>query len=111
MRLSFSMKSVAAAVAASAILWTAAAPAEDDHFTLKLESGSVTVTANTGWHVNKDYPWKVKQGDKTVAGKEAFTFAEMTAKVSGLPKGTVTLKGGVCSPSSCQNFSKDIVVP
>jgi hypothetical protein len=79
----------------------------DNDFDVAVSKGNVTVTAHTGWHINKDYPWKLVVGDAKL-DKSKFSLAETTATVTGAPKGTGTLKGAVCSADQCHTFQKDV---
>jgi hypothetical protein len=81
----------------------------DGEYTVAAGKGQITVTAASGYHVNKEYPWKVVAGDKTF-DKSKFTLAEGSASISGLPAGTVTLKGGVCNAGGCVPFTKQVTV-
>ncbi len=88
---------------------TSPAMAEDE-FQVAIANGHVTVTAHDGWHINKDYPWKLVVGD-TKLDKAKFTLAETTAVVDGAPKGAGVLKGAVCSADQCHAFKKDVTIP
>jgi len=90
-------------------LFTSQARAEDADFDVAVASGQVTVTAHAGWHISKDYPWKLVVGD-TKLEKAKFTLAETTAVVSGAPHGPATLKGAVCSGDRCRNFKKELTI-
>ena len=81
----------------------------DDPFEIATGKGEITVTTKGHWHVNKDYPWKVVVGDKTL-DKSKFSLSETSAKVSGVPQGTVKLKGAVCEGTQCVPFAKDVTV-
>ncbi len=81
----------------------------DEEFELNAGSGEITLVVKGHWHVNPDYPWKATVADK-VFDKSKFTFTETSAKVVGLPNGTVHLKGAVCSGDQCKPFVKDVVV-
>jgi hypothetical protein len=81
----------------------------DNEFDVSVSKGKVTVTAHTGWHINKDYPWKLIVGEAKL-DKSKFSLAETTATVTGAPKGTGTLKGAVCSADQCHTFQKDVTV-
>lgn len=105
MRIGKFLGSMVAASFAVALV-TASSPAHaDDEFDVAVSGNTITVTAKGQWHVNKDYPWKV--GDKK---KDAFQFTETKATASGLPKGAVKLKGGVCSGDKCKNFEKEVTI-
>lgn len=82
----------------------------DGNFDLSIAHGQVTVTAHSGWHINKDYSWAVKKGGDKIKTKADFNLAQSTATVSGVPKGTYTLKGAVCSESNCAPFAKEITI-
>jgi hypothetical protein len=81
----------------------------DNEFDVAVSKGKVTVTAHTGWHINKDYPWKLIVGDAKL-DKTKFSLAETTATVSGAPKGAGTIKGAVCSADQCHTFQKDVTI-
>src|SRR5580692_6880308 len=77
---------------------TSSSPAIADganEYDVSVAKGSITVTAHTGWHINKEFPWKLTVGD-TKLDKSKFSLDETTAKVDA-PKGTGKLKGAVCS--------------
>jgi hypothetical protein len=90
-------------------LCTLQARADDDDFDVAVASGQVTVTAHSGWHISKDYPWRLVAGDLKL-DKSKFTLAETTATVSGAPQGKATLKGAICSGDRCHNFQKDLTI-
>jgi hypothetical protein len=93
-----------------ALAATASPAYADDEFDVNVAGGQVTVTAHGGWHINKDYPWKLVVGD-TRLEKAKFTLAETTASVVGAPKGAGTLKGAVCSADQCHAFKKEVTIP
>ncbi len=96
-----------------AALSAVAAPAlADDNYSVNAGKGAVTVTAAKGWHINTDYSWAVKKGSDKVKKKEDFKFDGSTASVAGVPAGTYTLKGAVCTEdkSQCAPFTKDVTV-
>lgn len=90
-------------------VFTSKARAEDEDFDVDVAKGQVTVTAHAGWHISKDYPWKLVVGD-TRLEKAKFTLAETTAVVSGVPHGPATLKGAICSGDRCHNFKKELTI-
>jgi hypothetical protein len=81
----------------------------DDEFDVAVANGQVTVTTRSGWHINKDYPWKLVAGD-TKLEKAKFALAETTASVDGAPKGPAVLKGAVCSADQCHPFKKELTI-
>jgi hypothetical protein len=81
----------------------------DNEFEVSVTKGAITVTAHTGWHINKDFPWRLVIGD-TKLDKSKFTLAETTATLDGAPKGTGKLKGAVCSKDQCHTFEKEVTV-
>jgi hypothetical protein len=84
----------------------------DDNFDMTVTKGQITVTAKAGWHINQDYSWAVKVGADKVKKKEDFKLDKGTATVTGVPSGTVTVKGAVCSESACAPFTKEnVTVP
>jgi len=90
---------------------TVAAPAyADDTHDTTLSPRSVSVTIKAGWHVNKEYPWKLVAGDQKL-DKTHFTFTETNAIISDAPAGPWKLKGAVCAGDQCRTFEEDVVVP
>jgi hypothetical protein len=86
------------------------ARADGDRFDVSVTTGgTVTVTAHAGYHINKDYPWKIVSGATTIPAT-SFTLADTTAKVTGVPSGSATLSGAVCSDSDCAPFRTSITV-
>lgn len=81
----------------------------EEQFDVTASKGEITVTTKGHWHVNKDYPWRVVMGDKTI-DKSKFSLTETSAKVSGVPQGTAKLKGAVCDGPQCMPFAKEITV-
>ncbi len=97
-----------------AVLLTAGvALAGSDQFDVVAGKGEVVVTTKNHYHVNKDYPWKATVGGVTF-DKSKFSLSETVAKVTGIPAGTVQLKGAVCiaegTDSKCVPFTKEIVI-
>ena len=97
------------AIVALSATSNSAARAADDQFDLAVDSGHITLTTHSGWHINKDYPWKVVAGD-TKLDKTKFALNETTASIQGVPKGEVKLKGAVCSGDQCVPFERKITV-
>ena len=94
-----------ASVLAAFGLLAAAAPAQaQEEFDVSVAGGKITVVTKGDWHVNKAYPWKVKQGDKVVADTSKFDLSEKSASVSPAAKGALTVKGAVCSAANCKPF-------
>jgi ABC-type uncharacterized transport system YnjBCD substrate-binding protein len=96
------------AIMALATSFASSARASDE-FDVSVSKGQITVTAHGGWHINKEYPWKLVVGDAKL-DKTKFSLAETTATVSGAPKGSGTLKGAVCSADQCHTFQKDVTI-
>ena len=71
-------------------------------------SATISVTTKNGYHINKEYPWKLTVGEKKL---DKFSLAETKATLAGAPKGKATLKGAVCSGATCKPFTKEIEVP
>jgi len=84
---------------------------EEPQFEVKGSKGTIEVTTKGKWHVNKEFPWNVKNNGAVVADKSKVVFVETSAKISGLPAGTLQLKGAVClGAEQCVPFSKDVKV-
>ncbi len=95
-------------VALATLAPTRTARAEEE-FDVKTDGGKVVVTTKGTWHINKDYPWKLKVGDK-VLDKSKFKIEEKSATVAGAPHGAATLSGAVCSGDQCKPFKKDMTL-
>lgn len=81
----------------------------DEGFDVTVAGAKVSVVAKSGWHINKDYPWKLVLADKKL-DKSHFTISETQATIADAPKGHATLKGAVCSADNCLPFAKEIDV-
>jgi hypothetical protein len=99
---------IALSFVAAGVTLTTAASAEDE-FDVAVSGNAITVTTKGSWHINKDYPWKVVQGDSKL-DKSKFDLGEKSAKVSGAPKGKNVVKGAVCSGDSCKTFEKEVKI-
>lgn len=86
------------------------ATAEDSNFDLTQAKGEIKVIPHAGWHINLDYSWSVKKGGDKIKTKGDFKLDKSAAVVSGVPAGSYTLKGAVCSESNCAPFAKEITV-
>jgi hypothetical protein len=101
-----------ATLGACAVLCTAifgSSAYADDEFDVKVSGGQIVVMSKGGWHINKNYPWKLTAGE-TKLDKSKFSFTETSATLAGAPKGSAKLKGGVCSGDKCKNFEADVNV-
>lgn len=104
-------KALYASVIAAFGLLVVAAPAQaDEEFDVQVTGSTVKVVTKGAWHVNKDYPWKLKSGDNVVADKAKFELADKQAVIAAAPKGDTTLKGGVCSGDKCKSFEVKVTV-
>jgi hypothetical protein len=94
----------------AATIFTGSALADGD-FDASGGSGSATITAHSGWHVNPNYPWKITIGGKKF-DKSSFSFNGATATATGLPAGSGHFKGGICSSDDqnggCQKIEGDV---
>lgn len=94
----------------AAVLVTAGLSQADEEYDVAVSQGSVKVTTKPGWHINKDYPWKLVAGDKKI-DKSQFKLSEHSASVDA-PKGPAKLKGAVCfGEAQCKPFEKELTVP
>jgi hypothetical protein len=82
----------------------------DDTHDVAVAPKTVNISAKPGWHVNKDYPWKLVSGDVKL-DKTHFSFTETTASIIDAPSGKAKVKGAVCSGDQCRTFVEDVVVP
>lgn len=98
-----------AALSAVTVMLASGGAYADDEFDVSVSTGQVMVTAKSGWHINKDYSWKILSGS-TKIDKSHFKLTEGLATASDLPKGAAKLKGAVCSGDKCKTFEKDIVI-
>ena len=109
MAISKSLRSTLVSLLAGATLVAAVGTARaDDDFDVKAAPGKVTITAKGKWHINKDYPWSLTVGDKKLDTK--FQLDEKSAAVDA-PKGSATLKGGICNGDQCRMFKVSVDVP
>ena len=94
----------------TALLACAGVAQADEGYSVSVKAGSVEVKTKAGWHINKEYPWKLIAGGKKIT-KGAFELTEHSAKVAA-PKGEAKLKGAVClGESQCRPFSAVVSVP
>lgn len=94
----------------AAVLVTAGLSQADEEYDVTVSHGSVKVTTKPGWHINKDYPWKLVSGDKKI-DKSQFKLSEHSASVDA-PAGPAKLKGAVCfGEAQCKPFEKELTVP
>ncbi|HEY1695934.1 MAG TPA: hypothetical protein VGG39_27390 [Polyangiaceae bacterium] len=113
MRPSIVLGFVAAVAAAVTFDVAASADGSPPAPTIAVSSGSITVTANGGAHINPGFPWYFKDGTGTKVKKVAdFSFpgadAAKTradaATVSGVPA-SGTLRGAYCTTDATGNGS------
>lgn len=109
--------------ATAILLSTATVPgtvrADDDKAPVSVSVSGNTVSATTSgiWHMNPEYPWKLKgEGGNKLTG---FSFNGQSASIANVPKGKWTVAGGVCADGKdkdgkpvqkCQTFSRDVTV-
>lgn len=103
------IKSLATISALAALGLVATRASAEEEFDVTIASGHVTVTSKGTWHINKDYPWRLVIGDKTL-DKSKFTLSDTSASVDA-PKGDAKLKGGVCNGDQCLRLDKAVTVP
>jgi hypothetical protein len=88
------------AVALAAVVAPALA---QDEFDVAVAGNKVTVTTKAGWHVNKEYPWKIEVQGKKV-DKTGFQFTgDSVASVAAPGTGEGVLSVGVCSGAQCKS--------
>jgi len=107
MRNAFS--SLWAVAAALAIMGSASQARAEEEFDVSTSQGAIEVKTKTGWHVNKDGPWKVVAGGTTF-DKTKFALGENSAKISGVPSGSAVVKIYVCSGDKCKSAEKTVSV-
>jgi hypothetical protein len=107
MRVSKALGSFAAAAAALVAL-SLATDARADDVKVTGGSGSVTVTAQGAFHVNKEFPWKVD--GKKVSPTFGSGAEPKTATIAVSKKGTVEVKGAICGNGNCVPFTKKVEV-
>ena len=76
----FAGLAIALSLAAAGATLTTTASAEDE-FDVAVAGNAITVTTKGSWHINKDYPWKVIQGDSKL-DKSKFDLSEKSAKLT-----------------------------
>jgi hypothetical protein len=92
----------------ASVVASSVAQAEEE-FDVTVTQGKVVVKTKGDWHINVDYPWKVKINGEKV-DKSKFALSKTEASVA-LPKGAAELRGGVCSGEQCRMFEKQIEIP
>ena len=99
------------AACAALVLTVAGAAQAQNNYSVSVASGTITVSAQSPWHVNPNYPWKLVAASQTIPAA-SFSFTDTTATLTNAPKGTATLKGGICSNdgSSCSSFTASVTV-
>jgi hypothetical protein len=107
--------------AIGALFFAAGANADPQPYSVSTSGGSVVVSVTSGYHINKDFPWKITEGTaaggKSLADKTKFKIDEGKATLDNAPKGTNTLKGAYCSvdssgkPGACTPFTTTVTVP
>jgi hypothetical protein len=93
---------------AAAALTSGDARAEEE-FDLKVTGNKILVVTKGSWHINLAYPWKLTVGE-TKLDKTKFAMTNTHASLADAPKGTGTLKGGVCSGNECKTFEKQVTL-
>jgi hypothetical protein len=69
--------------------------------------GTVVVTAQDDWKVNKNYPWGITVGST----ETKFTLTDTNATATGVAAGRATIKGTMCNPKTeCKMFTKQVDV-
>jgi hypothetical protein len=69
--------------------------------------GTVIVTAQGDWKVNKNYPWGITVGTT----QTQFTLADTTATATGVAAGHATIKGTMCrGKQECKPFTQNFDV-
>jgi hypothetical protein len=107
--------------AMGALFFAAAANADPTPpYSVSTSGGSVVVSVGSGYHINKDFPWKIAEGTanggKVLADKTKWKIDEGKATLDNAPKGTNTLKGAYCSvdssgkPGACTPFTTTVTV-
>jgi len=104
------MKNLTSILAAAALFAISATALADDTHDTALAPKKVSVSVKAGWHVNKEYPWKLVSGDRKL-DKTHFALTETTAEIIDAPPGPAKLKGAVCSGDQCRMFEEDVVIP
>jgi hypothetical protein len=103
------LSAIAAVLAAATLSTLSSIARAENEFDVNVSKGVITVVAHEGWHINKEFPWKLVMGDMKV-DKTKFSLDEKSATLKDPPKGTGKLKGAVCSKDQCHTFEKDVTV-
>ncbi len=97
-------KILGAGCAVAALFVAVGAGADSSHYAVaKGAGGTVTVTPQGGYHVNKAYPWKLTCGSNVIK----FTLSDSSATASGA-SGTCDISGAVCQASNCEPFHASV---
>jgi uncharacterized membrane protein len=73
-----------------------------------LDKGSVTATAEPGWHVNVNYPWSIQVVNGSKYTMNLF-FDRVVA--NNLPQGEAIIKGGICNENTCKILKRNVNIP
>jgi hypothetical protein len=103
MRITALLGSITTALVAGALMIASSADADaTSHLSATSTGGVVTITPDSGWHLNADYPnWALTVGGTTIQKASFQTLSTGTAVVNA-SKGAATLKGAVCSLDGTQ---------
>lgn len=104
------IKNLAASLAAAALFALSVTALADETHDIVVAPKGMSLSTKAGWHVNKEYPWKLVSGDKKL-DKTHFSFTETTASIADAPPGRAKIKGAVCSGDQCRTFEEEIVIP
>jgi hypothetical protein len=101
---------LAAALFALSVTALAVTALADDTHDIVVAPKGMSLSTKAGWHVNKEYPWKLISGDRKL-DKTHFSFTETTASIADAPPGPAKIKGAVCSGDQCRTFEEAVVIP
>lgn len=106
MQMTKALGSFLAAGAALVALSFAGDARADDSAKVEGGNGEVKVTAPNGYHVNKEYPWKIN-GTKTTPTFDGEKVARLKASA-----GSVEVKGAICGGpnNNCVPFTQTVTV-
>ena len=71
---------LAAALFALSVTALAVTALADDTHDIVVAPKGMSLSTKAGWHVNKEYPWKLISGDRKL-DKTHFSFTETTASI------------------------------
>jgi hypothetical protein len=95
-------------MAAAALLVDVRDAHADTAYHVTVSGKTITVRATAGWHINKEYNWKLRPAAGAPVDRSRFELADDEAILRDAPAGRGNLKGAVCKDDRCVLISLDV---